>query len=329
MIKIYYDADADLAALSGKTVAVFGYGSQGHAQANNLRDSGISIVLGLRPNGASAKRAAEDGFEVLDFPEAAAKADIIHFLLPDENHQAIFERVKEHITPGKILSCSHGLNFHYELIKPPEGVDVIMVSPKAIGPAVRREYVNGSGVPCLVAVRTEVSENALGIALAMAKANGFTKCGAFETTFKDETETDLFGEQNVICGGIIHLMKTGFDVLTEAGYPPEIAYFECVHEMKLDVDLIYTDGIHGMSKKISNTAKYGQFIQGGNVITDATKKAMQECLKRIQNKEFIKDWIDTEYQENNLENLDKMLTDCHEWPVEKVGRVIRRLIAPN
>ena len=225
MVKLYSDKDADQSYLSGKVVAVFGYGSQGHAQSNNLRDSGVKTIVGLRPEGASAKKAREDGFEVLDFPDAAAKADIIHFLLPDEQHAPVYDRIIQHVTPGKVLSCSHGLNFHFKIITPPEGVDVIMMAPKAPGPTVRREYVNGFGVPSLVAVHTDASGQALQIALALAKANGTTKCGSFHTTFKDETETDLFGEQNVICGGVVYLMKTGFEVLTEAGYPPEIAYF--------------------------------------------------------------------------------------------------------
>jgi ketol-acid reductoisomerase len=325
MAKLYYDNDADLGVLSGKTVAVFGYGSQGYAQSNNLRDSGVSVVLGLRPDGESAKKAKEDGFEVLDFPEAAAKADIIHFLLPDENHVPVYKRIKEHVTAGKTLSCSHGLNFHFELITAPEGVDIVMMAPKAPGPTVRREFVNGFGVPSLVAVHTDASGKAIQTALALAKGNGTTKVGSFETTFKDETETDLFGEQNVICGGAVYLMKMGFEVLTNAGYPPEIAYFECLHEMKLIVDLVYAGGVHGMSKKISNTARFGQFLQGPRVITDVAKTEMEAALKRIQDKTFVKEWIEKECWENNLENLNKSLAECYEWPIEQVGREIRKV----
>lgn len=325
MVKLYYDSDADQSILEGKTVAVFGYGSQGHAQSNNFRDSGVKVIIGLRPDGKSAERAREDGFEVYDFAEAAAKADIVHFLLPDEHHEPVFNAIQEQLTPGKTLSCSHGLNFHFEIIRAPEGVNVIMLAPKAPGPTVRREYVNGFGVPGLVAVHTDATGDALKIALALAKANGNTKVGCFETTFKDETETDLFGEQNVICGGAVYLMKTGFEVLTEAGYPPEIAYFECMHEMKLIVDLVYKGGVHGMSKKISNTARWGQFVQGPNIVTEQTKEAMKKQLERIQNREFVKEWIETECRQNNNANLDRMLADCYEWPIEQVGREIRKL----
>jgi len=325
MAKMYYEQDADQQALTGKTIAVFGYGSQGHAQANNFRDSGLKVIIGLRPGGASAKKATEDGFEVLDFPEAAAKADLIHILLPDELHVDVFNRIKQSITPGKILSCSHGLNFHFGLITPPEGVDVIMMAPKAPGPTVRREYINGFGVPALVAAHTDSSGKALSYALALAKANGSTKVGCFETTFKDETETDLFGEQTVLCGGAAYMIKAGFETLVEAGYPEEMAYFECVHELKLIVDLIYRGGIYGMSKKISNTAKWGQFTIGPTVITAESKKGMKEALRKIQDKEFVKGWIEEEYRQKNLSTLNHFMEDRHEWPVEKVGRQIRKV----
>ncbi len=322
---MFYEKDVNQDILEGKTVAVFGYGSQGHAQANNFRDTGIKVILGLRKDGKSAQKAQEDGFEVYDFEEAAQKADVIHFLIPDELHVEVFKKIEKHVSPGKVLSCSHGLNFHFELITPPNGVDVIMVAPKAPGPTVRREFLNGFGVPGLVAVHTDASGSALDYALALAKANGHTKVGCFHTTFKDETETDLFGEQNVIAGGVVYLMKAGFDTLIEAGYPSEMAYFECVHEMKLIVDLIYSGGIYGMSKKISNTAKYGQFTQGPKVITQESKKAMKKALDKIQNKEFVKEWIEKEYREDNLKNLRKMLEDCKDWDVEKTGKEIRKV----
>ena len=325
MATLYYDSDADQSFLEGKTVAIFGYGSQGHAQANNLRDSGINVIVGLRPGGSSFDKAKADGFEVFDFAEAASKADMIHFLIPDEHHEDVFNQIKEHVTPGKVLSCSHALNFHFGIIEAPEGVDVVMIAPKAPGPTVRREYVNGFGVPGLVSVHTDASGNALKIALAYAKANGNTKVGCFETTFKDEAETDLFGEQNVICGGAVYLMKAGFETLTEAGYPPEIAYFECLHELKLIVDLIYQGGIHGMSKKISNTARFGQFLQGPRIITDDVKKEMEAALARIQDGTFVKEWIQKECKENKLAGLKADLDDCYEWPIEKVGREIRKL----
>lgn len=325
MATLFYEKDADPSLLEGKTVAIFGYGSQGHAQSNNLRDSGVKVIIGLRPGGDSAKRAKEDGFEVFDFPEAAAQADIIHFLIPDENHEAVYNRIQEHVTPGKILSCSHGLNFHYGIIAPPDGVDVIMIAPKAPGPTVRREYVNGFGVPALVAVHTDASGKALDYALAFAQANGNTKVGCFKATFKDEAETDLFGEQNVICGGAVYLMKAGFETLVDAGYPPEIAYFECVHELKLIVDLVYRGGVHGMSKKISNTARFGQFLQGPKMVTDETKQAMKDALERIQNGQFVEEWIQKECHQNDLKNLKAKLDECYDWPMEKVGREIRSL----
>jgi ketol-acid reductoisomerase len=326
MLKRYYDQDADLSLLQDKTVAVFGYGSQGEAQAKNMRDSGLKVVVGVRPAGPSAETAKADGFEVLDFAEAAARAELLHFLLPDEIHEEIYNRIQEHVTPGKILCCSHGLSFHFGLITPPQGVDVIMMAPKGQGLTVRSEYLRGSGVPSLVAVHADASGKAMQYALAIAKANGATKCACFESTFKDETETDLFGEQNIICGGAMSLVKTGFEVLTEAGYPPEIAYFECLHELKLIVDLIHRQGIHGMAEKISNTARYGLFSQGPNVITEETKRAMQRQLERIQNGEFVQEWIQEESRENSSANLDRMTAECREWPVEQAGREIRKII---
>lgn len=325
MTKLYYDEDADLKVLDGKTIAVYGYGSQGHAQANNMKDSGLSVIIALREDSKNIEIAQKDGFEVYTFKEAAKKADILHFLLPDTIHVQVFEQIKEEITNDKILACSHGINFHYNLITPPDGVDVIMLAPKAPGPTVRREFLAGFGVPALVAVHTNASGKALSYALAMAKAGRHTKPGCFETSFKDETETDLFGEQNVLCGGAAYLVKTGFEVLTEAGYPPEIAYFECLHELKLIVDLMYSGGIYGMSKKISSTARFGQFAQGPNIITDEVKKAMKESLKKIQNGDFVKEWIDIEYKKNKEENLKKNMAECHEWEVERIGRKIRQV----
>ena len=325
MAKLYYDTDANQELLAAKTLAVFGYGSQGHAQACNMRDSGVKVIIGLREGGSSAEKAREDGFEVCGFAEAASKADIIHFLLPDERHKEVFAQIESCLSPGKVLSCSHGLNFHFGIISPPEGVDVIMVAPKAPGPTVRREYLNNYGVPALVAVHTDASGNALQIALAMAKANGNTRVGCFETTFKDETETDLFGEQTVICGGVVYLMKAAFETLVEAGYPPEIAYFECLHEMKLIVDLVYKGGVSGMSKKISNTAAYGQFSRGPRIVSDGVKKAMKECLAEIQDGRFVKEWIEGEFVEKKLSTLKAATEDCLEWPIEKAGREIRQM----
>ncbi len=325
MAKVYYDQDTTLSPLEGKTIAVFGYGSQGHAQANNLRDSGVKVIIGLRPGGKSWEKAKEDGFEVYDFPEAAKRADMIQFLLPDERHAEIFEKVKEQITPGKTIIVSHGFNFHFKRILPPKGVDVIMIAPKAPGPTVRREYVNGFGVPALIAVYQDASGKAKDKALAHAKGIGSTKVGVMETTFQIETETDLFGEQHVLCGGVVELMRTGFETLVEAGYPPEAAYFECVHELKLIVDLIYANGMYGMYKKVSNTAKFGGLTRGKKVITPATKEAMKKGLKQIQDGTFAKEWIDEEYKKHKLANLNRMLEELKNWQVEKVGKEIRTM----
>ena len=324
MKKIYYDQDTNLKILTGKTVAVFGYGSQGSAQAQNMRDSGVLVILGLRKDGSSWKQAKEDGFEVFDFKEAAKKADILHFLLPDERHLEVYDEIKEFITPGKTIVCSHGFNFHFKVINPPKGVDVIMVAPKAPGPTVRREYVNGFGVPALIAVFKNTSGHAKETALALSKANGHTRVGVFETTFQFETETDLFGEQTVLCGGVVELMRLGFETLVENGYPPEIAYFECVHEMKLIVDLIYKGGMFGMYSKVSNTAKYGGLTIGSKIIPPQTKKVMQKVLNKIKTGQFKKEWIDKEFKKDKLKNLNEMLDNVSKWQVEKVGKKIRQ-----
>lgn len=324
-MKIYYQQDVNTSALHGKTVAIFGYGSQGAAQAKNMRDSGVQVMLGLREGGPSWGHAQDEGFSVYSFAQAAAKADIIHFLVPDERHGEIFEQIKANVTAGKTLSCSHGFNFHFGVITPPEGVDVIMIAPKAPGPTVRREYENGYGVPALIAVFKDASGNARQIALAMAHANGHTKPGVIETTFKDETETDLFGEQAVLCGGLAELMRSGFDTLVKNGYQPEIAYFECIHEVKLIVDMIYQHGISGMYKTVSNTAKYGGLTIGPKIVTNETRKVMQEALDRIKNGEFAKEWLEGEYRTNRLSNLKRMIHDTENWQVEKVGKGMRKL----
>lgn len=325
MSTMYYDHDADLGILAGKTIAVFGYGSQGHAQANNMRDSGIKVIIGLlESDTVSRNRAEEDGFEVYTFEDAAAKADIVHFLVPDENHKEVYERIKKDILPGKIIACSHGFNFHFKRIVPPQGVDVVMIAPKAPGPTVRREYLNGYGVPALVAVYQDASGKALEIALAMAKANGHTRIGVFGTTFKDETETDLFGEQTVLCGGLIYLCKDAFDLLVEAGYPPEMAYFECFHEVKLIVDLMYKGGVYGMMSKVSNTAKYGGYTRGRKVINEESRKVMQEALQKIQNGEFAQEWI-AEYEQKKLGTLKSLHTSWKNEKIEQVGKKIREI----
>lgn len=325
MTKIFYEKDADLRPLTGKTIAVFGYGSQGEAQAKNLRDSGIKVILGLRKNGFSYQRAKEDGFKVFSFEEAAKQAELIQFLIPDERHSEIYEKVKKYVTTGKTLICSHGFNFHFKIIVPSQNVDVIMIAPKSPGPNLREQYVAGYGVPSLVAVYQDASGQAMDKALAYAKAIGSTRVGVMETTFKIETETDLFGEQHVLCGGIVELMRAGFETLVEAGYPPEAAYFECVHEMKLIVDLIYRSGISGMYQKVSNTAKYGGLTRGKNVITKEARKRMKKGLEFIQSGQFAKEWIDEEFKKNRLANLKKMMKQLESWQLEKVGREIRKL----
>lgn len=291
MVKVLHDNDADISYLNGKTVAVIGYGSQGTAQALCMRDSGIHVIIGSR-KGPSADRAAEDGFEVMSAGEAAAKADIIHILLPDELHAGIYaDEIAPHMTAGKTLSCSHGFNIVFKRIVPPADVDVIMVAPKSPATEERKAYLAGFGVPGLAAVAQNPSGKAAQTALAMAKAMGFTRAGVLECTFEQETYEDLFGEQNVLCGGLVDLMRYGFEVLTEAGYPPEMAYFEVVHEVKLIVDIVIEGGIGKMNKVISNTAEYGEYYNGPTIITPDVKEHMRESLKRIESGEFAKAFI--------------------------------------
>ena len=323
MLKRFSDADVDPQVLSQLTISVLGYGNQGSAQAQNLRDSGVRVIIGAREKGLSAQRAMEDGFEVVSFEEAARQSDIIHFLLPDEVHREVYLSIEKHLTSEKSLCFSHGLNIHFKTIIPPESVDVFMVSPKGPGVSVRDQYIRGSGLPALIAVHQNPSGKALSLALAIAHANGFTRSLCLETTFRDETETDLFGEQNVLCGGASYLVKAGFDVLVEAGYPPEIAYFECVHELKLIADLIHTDGIAGMSNKISTTALFGQIVQGERLIDQHVRDSMREQLERIQSGEFAHQWIDQEYGENQCATIRDWLKECQSWEVEEVGSKIR------
>ncbi len=293
MVKIMHDSDADVSVLNGKTVAVIGYGSQGTAQAQCMRDSGVHVIIGARPNGPSFARAQADGFEVMDFDKAAEKADIIHILLPDERHPEVYEKfIKQHMKAGKTLSCSHGFNIVFGGIKPSADIDVIMVAPKSPATEERKAFLAGFGVPGLVAVHQNPSGKALQTALAMAKAMGFTRAGVLECTFEQETYEDLFGEQNVLCGGCVDLMKYGFETLVEAGYPPEMAYFECIHELKLIVDLIFEGGIQKMNAVISNTAEFGEYYNGPKIITPDVKVRMKESLKRIESGEFAKTFID-------------------------------------
>lgn len=324
MTKIYYQKEANLKYLKDKTIAILGYGSQGMAWANNLRDSKIKVILGLRKEGGSWQKAKRDGFSVYSFEEASKQADFIHLLLPDELHKEVFEKIEKFITAGKTIVVSHGFNFYFKVIKPPKKVDVIMVAPKAPGPTVRREYINGFGVPALLAVYKNVSGQAFEKALALAHANGHTRVGVIKTTFKNEVESDLFGEQTVLCGGITELMKAGFETLVKNGYPAEIAYFECVHEMKLIVDLIYQKGIAGMYQKVSNTAKYGGLTVGSKIITNETKKTMRQILKRVQDGSFAKEWI-REFSSNRSRKLKSLMRELNNLQIEKVGKKIRRL----
>ena len=292
MATMYYERDCNLALLDGKKIAVIGYGSQGHAHALNLRDSGCDVIIGLYEGSKSAIQAKADGFEVLNTADAVKAADIIMILVNDEKQAALYKNdIKANLTEGKTLCFAHGFNIHFKQIVPPTDVNVIMIAPKGPGHTVRSQYVSGKGVPCLVAVAQDASGNAMEIAKAYAAGIGGARGGVLETTFKEETETDLFGEQAVLCGGVTALMEAGFNTLVEAGYQPESAYFECVHEMKLIVDLIFNAGFEGMRYSISDTAEYGDYCTGSRIITDAVKAEMKQVLKEIQNGTFAKNWI--------------------------------------
>jgi ketol-acid reductoisomerase len=336
-----YDDDADLTLLtgnaegpgspatgrlrhphSGKTVAIIGYGSQGHAHALNLKDSGVKVVVGLREDSASVAKAQEQGLEVLSVLDAASRGDLVMILLPDERHHDIWEQeIRDGIAEGNMILFGHGFSIHYKEIEPPPGVDVGMVAPKGPGHLVRRQFTEGSGVPGLIAVEQDATGNARALALAYAKGIGCTRGGVIETSFKDETETDLFGEQAVLCGGASELVQAGFDTLVEAGYDPEMAYFECLHELKLIADLMYEKGLAGMRFSISNTAEYGDYTRGKRVITDETRAAMKQILKEIQDGDFAREWI----AENRAgqENFLRMRAEQADTQVEHVGGELR------
>jgi ketol-acid reductoisomerase len=319
---MFYDDDADLHLLDGKTVAIIGYGSQGHAHALNLKDSGVDVVVGLRPDSSSVEKAKAHGLEVLEPADAASRGDLVMMLVPDELHGEVWDSgVKDGIAAGNTLLFGHGFSIHYEQIVPPPDVDVALVAPKGPGHLVRRQYLEGSGVPCLVAVHQNPSENALQTALAYAKGIGGTRGGVIETTFKDETETDLFGEQAVLCGGLTELIRAGYETLVDAGYDPRLAYFECLHEVKLIVDLMYEKGIAGMRYSISNTAEYGDLTRGKRVISDATRDAMRQILTDIQSGDFAREWI----AENRAgqENFKRMREEQSAHQVEVVGKELR------
>jgi ketol-acid reductoisomerase len=323
--KVYTEQDTSLEPLSGKTLAVIGYGSQGHAHALSLRDSGCKVIIGLYPGSKSKSVAEEDGFEVFDSGEATAKADVIMVGVPDMRQAEVYENdMVPNLTPGKTLLFSHGFAVHFNLIKPLEGINVIMVAPKGPGHVVRRQYVEGKGVPALVAVAQDATGNAKDIALAWANGIGGARAGVIETTFKEETETDLFGEQAVLCGGASALVQAGFETLVEAGYQPEMAYFECLHELKLIVDLMVESGIAGMRFSISETAKYGDITRGPRVITAQTKIAMKEILREIQEGKFAQEWVD-EYKAG-LPEYNRLLEEGEKHPVEETGQYLRDLM---
>ncbi len=326
-LKVYTSKDSTGAALKGKTVAVIGYGSQGHAQAQNLRDSGVKVIIGQRKGSANYKLALKHGFKagttLVSATEAAAKADVIQILLPDEVQKAVYETdILPHLTKGKVLVFSHGFNIHFKNIKPPKDVDVIMVAPKGPGHLVRSEFLKGGGVPCLIAIQQNASGKARDIALSHARGVGGLRAGAIETSFKNETETDLFGEQAVLCGGVSELVKAGFETLTEGGYPEELAYFECLHELKLIVDLFYQGGLSYMRYSVSNTAEYGDMVTGPRIVNAKTKAEMKKVLKEIQNGTFAK---------NFLKELQSGGKKFRAWeakekkhPLEVVGRKLRK-----
>ncbi|HET7628281.1 MAG TPA: ketol-acid reductoisomerase [Bacillales bacterium] len=324
MANVYYNGDVNEKVLSNKTIAVIGYGSQGHAHAQNLRESGFQVVVGLR-QGRSWQKAEEDGFQVSSVAEAAEQADVISVLLPDEMQPSVYENeIKPGLTAGKTLVFAHGFNIHFHQIVPPEDVDVILVAPKGPGHIVRRTYVEEAGVPALVGVHQDVSGQAKETGLAYAKGLGAARAGVLETTFKEETETDLFGEQAVLCGGLTSLIKAGFETLVEAGYQPESAYFECLHEMKLIVDLIYEGGLETMRYSISDTAEWGDFQSGPRVIDDSVKANMKKVLEDIQNGKFAKGWI-LENQANRPEFMATRRQESNHL-IEKVGRELRSMM---
>jgi len=323
---IYYDQDADLNALAGKTVAIIGYGSQGHAQAQNLRDSGVKVVVGQRPGGKNFDLAKSHGFEPVSAAEATKAADVVNILVPDELQGDLFTKeIEPNLKPGNVLMCSHGFNIHFGYVKPPKGVDALLVAPKGPGHLVRSEFVAGGGVPCLIAVSDGASDATFKIGLAYAKGIGGTRAGLIRTTIAEETETDLFGEQAVLCGGASALVKAGFETLVEAGYQPEMAFFECMHELKLIVDLFYQGGLSYMRYSVSNTAEYGDYTRGPRIITAETKAEMKRILTEIQEGKFAKEWIDE--AKSGGKNFKAMRERDKNHGVEVVGRRLRKLMS--
>lgn len=325
-MKVYYDHDASLDKLKNKKIAVLGYGSQGHAHSLNLKDSGMNVCVGLRESSQSWQKAKDAGFEVKKVSEAVKWADVIMVLLPDQTQKKVYdEEIAPYLRDGNTLAFGHGFNIHYKQIVPPKNINVMMIAPKSPGHLVRRTFEQGNGVPCLIAVHQDYSGDTLQLALAWAKGIGGTKAGVIETNFKDETETDLFGEQAVLCGGSAELIKAGFETLVEAGYPPELAYFECMHEMKLIVDLYYEGGLSRMNYSVSDTAEYGGMTRGSRVITKESKNEMKKILKEVQDGSFAKEWI----KENNdgQPKLNKLRDENKNHPIEKVGSELRKMMA--
>ena len=323
--KLYYDGDCDVSIIKNRKVAIIGYGSQGHAHALNLKESGVPVVVGLREGSSSAAKAEAAGLTVKSIPEAAKWADVIMLTMPDTEQKATYDAdIKRYMKAGKALAFAHGFNIRFKRIRPPKGVDIIMIAPKGPGHLVRRTYTEGGGVPCLIAVEQDATGNAKSVALSYASAIGGGRAGIIETTFSEETETDLFGEQVVLCGGLTSLVQAGFETLVEAGYQPEMAYFECLHEVKLIVDLMYEEGIAGMRYSISDTAEYGDVTRGPRIVTPATKKMMQKILKEIQSGKFAKEWIaESESGRNNFNALRKAGAD-HQ--IESVGKNLRSMM---
>jgi ketol-acid reductoisomerase len=320
-----YDKDADLAKLDGKTVAILGYGSQGHAHALNLKESGVEVVVGLREGSSSVEKAQADGLEVLSVADAASQGDIVMVLLPDEKQAEIWDaEIKDGIAPGNLLLFAHGFSIHFGQIEPSSEVDIGMVAPKSPGHLVRRQFKDGNGVPGLVAIHQDATGNARDLVLAYAKGIGCTRAGVIETSFREETETDLFGEQAVLCGGVTELVRAGYETLVEAGYDPRLAYFECLHELKLIVDLMYEKGISGMRYSISNTAEYGDLTRGKKIISDPTRQAMKQILADIQSGEFAKEWI----AENRAgqENFNRMREEQKNHQIEREGKELRSMM---
>lgn len=325
-MKVYYDNDTSLDALQDKKIAVLGYGSQGHAHALNLKDSGMDVCVGLKKTSASWKKAEAAGLKVKKIDAASQWAEIIMLLLPDQNQKEIYEKhIKDNLNDGDTLVFAHGFNIHYKQIVPPQNVNVIMIAPKSPGHLVRRTYIENTGVPCLIAIEQDYTGKAKELALAWAKGIGGSKAGILETNFKDETETDLFGEQVVLCGGSAELIKAGFEVLVEAGYPPELAYFECMHEVKLIVDLYYEGGLAKMNYSVSDTAEYGGMTRGKRIITEESKNEMRKILTEVQNGEFAEEWLQEDA--GGQKNMEKLRRENREHKIEKTGAKLRRMMA--